>query len=465
MGRKRKQRGGVERGRSTREVTHPNAAGIDLGSTGSYVAVPADRDAQPVRSFGCYTQDLHELADWLGRCGIDTVAMESTGVYWVPLMQVLEERGFAVYLVNAHHVKNVPGRKSDVRDCQWLQELHSYGLLRASFRPADEICVLRSYWRHRSAVVNRAAAEVQHMHKALEQMNVQLHKAVTDVTGVTGMRIIDAILSGQRDPQELAALKDCRARASRRELAKALEGDWREEHLFVLRQAVETYRFHHQQIATCDRQIEAYLSRLEPAVSSAGIPRQPPGSDGPPPTPRKRRQGNAPAFDLGSHLVRLTGVDFTQIEGMNVLTVQTILAEVGLDSSRFGTAARFSSWLGLCPGNRITGGKVFSSRTRPVANAAATAFRLAAQAAGKTQGPLGQFYRRLRARLGAPKAITATAHKLARLFFALWRDHRPLDPALMSRHEQQNQQRRLRQLAYTAKALGYQLVPQTMAAQ
>ena len=447
---------GVERGRTAREVTHPNAAGIDLGCDGSYVAVPPDRDAQPVRRFGCYTPDLEALADWLAACGVDTVAMESTGVYWVPLMQVLERRGFEVYLVNARHAKNVPGRKTDVSDCQWLQELHSYGLLAASFRPADEICVLRSYWRHRSSLIERAAAEVQHMHKALEQMNVQLHKAVSDVTGVTGMRIIDAILDGQRDPVALAALKDARARTSAAELAQALKGDWREEHLFVLGQAVASYRFHHQQVAACDAAIEAYLNRLE----APRAPGQPPWSaNDAPPTSAKRVQGHAPAFDLGSHQQRLTGVDFTVLAGMSVLTVQTILSEVGLDPSRFGTTARFCSWLGLCPANRITGDKVHSSRTRRVANPAATAFRLAAVAAGKTQGPIGQFYRRLRARLGAPKAVTATAHKLARLFFALWRDQRAFDPAMMDRHEQRNHQRRLRHLARSAHALGFQLVP------
>ena len=448
----------VARGATSREVRHPNAAGIDLGCNGSYVAVPAERDPQPVRRFGCYTPDLEALADWLVQCGIDTVAMESTGVYWVPLMQVLERRGFEVYLVNARHVKNVPGRKSDVSDCQWLQQLHAYGLLAASFRPADEICVLRAYWRHRSGLIERATAAVQHMHKALEQMNVQLHKAVSDVTGVTGMRIVEAILAGQRDPMALATLKDPRARASQEELAKALQGDWRAEHLFVLRQALEGYRFYQAQLQACDTEIATYLERLEPPAEG----RTPPSPETTPTPSRKRLQGHVPAFDLGSHLCRLTGVDFTLIDGMNVLTVQTILAEVGLDPTRFGTGARFCSWLGLCPANRITGGKVHSSRTRPVANPAATAFRLAAVAAGKTRGPLGQFYRRLRSRMGGPKAVTATAHKLARLFFALWRDHRPLDPQRMTADQQSTQKRRLRRLAQTARELGYKLVPQSL---
>ena len=334
----------VERGRSQREVVHPNAAGIDVGAESSHVAVPEGRAEQTVRRFGCFTEDLQALADWLQSCGVDTVAMESTGVYWIPLFQVLEARGFEVFLVNARHVRNVPGRKTDVKDSQWLQQLHSYGLLAGSFRPDDEICVLRAYWRHRETLIRYAASHVQHMHKALEQMNVQLHKVISDVAGVTGLRIIDAILAGERDPKQLASLKDGRIRSSADTIAKALEGDWRPEHLFALRQALDGYRFYQQQISTCDQQVEAYLERLETRA------------EGPPPWSQDKRpgkpQGNAPAFDLRSHLYRITGADFTQIDGFDVLTVQTIISEVGLDASRFGTAKRFCSWLGHCPDKR-----------------------------------------------------------------------------------------------------------------
>ncbi len=324
MPKKRRSKRASKR-KAVQEVIHPNAAGIDIGAEQSYVAVPADRDETPVRSFGCFTEDLHALAHWLQACGIDTVAMESTGVYWVPLFQILEGYGFEVYLVNARHVKNVPGRKTDVLDCQWLQQLHSFGLLSASFRPEDDICVLRSYWRHRNNLIRYAAAHVQHMQKALEQMNVQLHKVISDITGVTGLRIIEAILDGERDRQKLAALKDHRIKSSADRIAKALEGDYRQEHLFALRQALETYRFYQQQIALCDQQIETYISGLDDRVDVTQTP-LPPLKSG-----RKKPSRNQPAFDLRTHLYRISGVDFTRVEGLNVLTVQTILSEVGLD--------------------------------------------------------------------------------------------------------------------------------------
>ena len=439
------------------EVIHPNAAGIDIGAEQSFVAVPTDRDETPVRAFGCFTEDLHHLADWLQACEIATVAMESTGVYWVPIYQILESHGFEVYLVNARHVKNVPGRKSDVLDCQWLQQLHSFGLLSASFRPEDEICVLRSYWRHRDNLIRYGAAQIQHMQKALEQMNVQLHKVISDVTGVTGLRIIDAILSGERDRMKLAALKDPRIRSSQDCIAKALEGDYRPEHLFVLSQAVKTYRFYQQQIAECDQQIEAYLKGLDDRIDVTQTP-LPPQKSG-----RNSAGSNQPDFDLRTHLYRISGVDFTQVEGLNVLTVQTILSELGLDASKFRTSKHFASWLGLCPDNRITGGKIKSSRTRKVKNRVADAFRIAAQATANSSGPIGAFYRRMRARLGPAEANTATAHKLARIFYRLWTDPQAYDPSLLEHHEQQHTQRTINYLRKKARALGFDLVPQLLA--
>jgi transposase len=457
--RKSAQHGKPEKGQSSREVMYPNAAGIDVGSAESYVAVPEDRDEQPVRKFGCFTEDLHALATWLRQCGVDTVAMESTGVYWVPLFQILETHGLEVFLVNARHVKNVPGRKSDVSDCQWLQQLHSFGLLSASFRPEDEICVLRSYWRHRDNLIRYAASHVQHIQKALEQMNVQLHKVITDISGVSGLRIIDAILDGERDRLKLAALKDPRIRSSTDRIAKALEGDYRPEHLFALKQALQTYRFCQDQLAQCDVQIEQYLHTLDSQVDLEQQP-LPPSKPG-----RKKHQGNQPHFDLRAHLYRISGVDFTQLEGFDVVNVQTILSEIGLDSSMFPTPKRFTSWLGVCPDNRITGGKIKSSRTRRVKNRAADAFRMAAQSVANSAGPMGSFYRRKRARLGPAEANTATAHKLARVFYRLWSNPTAYDPTLVERHEQQHEQRTIDYLQKRARALGLQLVPQLVAGQ
>ena len=436
------------------EIIHKNAAGIDIGVQKSYVAVPADRDDRPVRCFGCFTQDLHHLADWLFACQIETVAMESTGVYWIPLFQILEQRGFSVYLVNARHVKNVSGRKSDVQDCQWLQKLHTYGLLSASFRPADEICVLRAYWRHREALIQKGVSHVQQMQKALEQMNVQLHKVISDITGQTGLRIIDAILEGQRNPTKLASLKDPRIRSSADIIAKALQGDYRAEHLFVLSQALAAYRFYQQQIRACDEQIQAYLSGLDERSDDTD-PHQTPQA-----SPKKKAGSNAPDFDLKSHLYRISGVDFTQIEGLNDLTVQTILSEVGLDASKFPSSKQFVSWLGLCPDNRITGGKVKSRHTRKTNNRAAKAFRLAAQSLAHSSGPLGGFYRRMRGKIGPAQANTAAAHKLARIFYCLWKCPQAYDEEVFQQAEQAHKVRTLAYLKKKARSLGFELVPQ-----
>ena len=453
MSTRRSRKKARRRGAPT-EVVHPNAAGIDIGAEENYVAVAEGRDPQPVRSFGCFTEDLHTLANWLEACGIDTVAMESTGVYWVPLFQVLEARGFEVFLVNARHVKNVPGRKTDVVDCQWIQQLHTAGLLSASFRPEDEICVLRSYWRHRDSLIRYAAAHVQQMQKALEQMNVQLHKVISDITGVTGMRIIRAILDGERDRLKLAQLKDHRIRSSVDRIAKALDGDYRPEHVFALRQALELHDFYYQKVAQCDQEIEQYLLHLESQM--------PPPERPLPPDKRSSyaRRRQEPGFDMRAHLHHLAGVDFTQIEGFSTLTVQTILSEVGLRPLRFPTEKHFASWLALCPENRKTGGRIKSTRTRHVKNRAANAFRLAAQGVANSNGPLGTYYRRMRARIGPAEAITATAHKMARIFYRLWRDPDSYDPQHIEHNEQKNTQRTINYLKRKARSLGFELVPQ-----
>jgi transposase len=430
-----------------------NAAGIDIGADTHWVSVPPERDPQPVRQFGCFTKDLYALADWLQQCGITTVAMESTGVYWIPVFQILESRGFEVCLVNAHHLKTVPGRKSDVLDCQWLRQLHSYGLLASSFRPDDAICVLRSYIRQRERLTESASVHIQRMQKALTEMNLQLPRVVSDITGVTGMRIIQAMVAGERDPLRLAAMRDPRTKRSTDEIAAALEGDYRVEHLFVLQQELLLYDTYCEQIARCDDQIQACLESFEDkSAPDAPLPPRPKG---------RKPSRNAPQFDLRSHLYRLCGIDFTQIDGLEALTVQTILSEVGLDPSRFPSVKHFTSWLGLCPGSRVSGGKVLSSKTRKVVNRASKAFRIAAQSLANSQTALGAFYRRIRYRLGAPKAITATAHKLARLFYRLWSTGDAYVDIGVDAYEQQYQKRVLKNLKQRAQQIGFELVPKS----
>jgi len=440
-----------KKGGSSFSIINPNAAGIDIGSSEHWVAVPEDRDEHSTRPFGCFTQDLNTLADWLTECGITTVAMESTGVYWIPLFQVLEARDFEVKLVNARHVKNVPGRKTDVSDCRWIQRLHTYGLLSGSFRPDDTICVLRSYWRHRENLVRYASGHVQHMQKALTEMNVQLHKVISDITGVTGIKIIEAILRGERDTQALAQLKNPHIKSSEETIAKALAGDYRREHLFALRQAFELYFFYKQQIEACDREIETYLHDLDSRIDVESHPLHTLKRG------NQKPQRNEPRFDLRTHLYRISGVDFTRIDGLHVITVQTILSEVGLNPDKFPSCGHFTSWLGLCPNNRITGGKIKSSKTSKVVNRAATAFRLAAQSLSNSKSALGGFYRRMRARLGAPKAITATAHKLARIFYHLWKNGGTYEDLGAGYYERHYAERVLHNMRRKAKQLGFEI--------
>lgn len=432
------------------QINH-NAAGIDLGGAEHWVCVPSDRAEKNVRRFGCFTPDLITMADWLVECGVTTVAMEATGVYWIPVFQILEARGLEVKLVNAHYVKTVPGRKTDVNDCQWLQQLHTYGLLSGSFRPEDEVCVLRSYIRQRDSLFNCASTHVQRMQKALIQMNLHLHKVISDITGLTGMAIIRAIVAGERDPQKLAALKDSRIKSSTAEIAKALTGDYRLEHLFVLKQEFTLYEIYQQEIAAVDKQIEQCLADFEPKTD-----------DELPTTQKKRRKkstANHPDFDLRKYLYRMAGVDFTLIDGLDALTVQTILSEVGLEPERFPTVKHFTSWLSLCPGQKITGGKVKSSRTRRVINCAANAFRMAAFSLTQSRSALGAFYRRLRSRLGAPKAITATAHKLARIFYCMWTTTGLYTDPGMDYYERKYNEQVLNNLKKKAHTFGLELVP------
>ena len=434
-------------------MINADAAGIDLGAEYHWVSIPEDRSPTCVRRFACFTADLYEMAKWLHECGIKTVAMEATGVYWIPVFQILETEGFEVKLVNARHVKTVPGRKSDVLDCQWLRQLHSYGLLAGSFRPNDQVCVLRSYIRQRDTLIKNASAHIQRMQKALTQMNVQLHRVISDISGTTGLAIIRAIVAGERDLHKLAALKDCRIHASTNEIAAALTGDYRTELVFVLHQELQLYEMFQAQIAACDLQIEQCLNQFADPVDVSLSPLPPSKRRG------KKQPGNAPNFDLRMHLYRISGIDFTQIDGFGVLTVLTLLSELGLDPSRFPTAKHFASWLGLSPGSRITGGKRKSSQTRRVVNRVANALRMAAQTLSRSHSALGAFYRRMQARMGAPKAITATAHKLARIFYQLWTSGQSyVDPGINA-FEQQHHERVVKNLRKKAQAIGFDLVP------
>lgn len=433
---------------ATLSLAHPDAAGIDIGSASHFVAVPHDRDDQPVREFKSFTADLYRLAQWLKDCGVTAVAMESTGVYWIPLYELLDSQGFTVYLVNARHVKNVSGRKSDVLDCQWLQQLMSYGLLAGAFRPSDEICVLREFSRQREMLLASQVRHVQHMQKALAQMNIQLTQVLSDVVGVTGQTIIRAIVGGERDPHALARLKKRQVKASEDDIAAALQGNWRHEHLFALRQALALYDTYQQLLNDCDQHIQAELHKLH-------------RHDGDPGKSQRRWPKKAMAFDLRTHLFAMCGVDLTRINGIDEMTAFTVLAEVGPDMNRFPSAKHFASWLGLCPGTRISGGKVLNGATKRSPNRAAQALRLAAMALRHSQSALGAYYRRLCARLDKRRAITAAAHKLARLIYTLLTKGAEYVDQGELYYEERHRQRVLHHLTKRAETMGYSLVPLT----
>jgi transposase len=440
-------------------MINPNAAGIDVASEEMWVCVPADRAEFNVRKFGAFTCDLYEIADWLKDCGVTSVAMESTGIYWIPLYQVLEEREFEVCLVNARQLKNVSGRpKTDRLDCSWIQRLHSYGLLMPSFRPDDEICQLRSLLRHRDALIRGAARDIQHMQKALHQMNLLLDKVISDITGVTGMAIIEQMLDGERDPATLAKLRDYRVRKPEEEIAKALQGDYREEHLFVLRQAYEAYQFAQRQIATCDDEAERWLKKTEKTIDIRKHPLPPEK------TRRKKGRDNEPSYDARSYIYEIYGIDLTQIPGFGPSTIQSLLAEVGRDLSKWPTVKQFTSWLGLCPNLKRSGGKDQSSQTRKVKSRAAKALRLAAQTLRGSKSALGAFYRRLAGRIGPSKALTATARKLAVIFYNMVRFKKAYTDLGEDEYLKRQQQRQLARLKKQAARLGFELVPHAASA-
>jgi transposase len=448
-----KQKGAVQKKVDWKalEIVHPNAAGIDVGGSEHWVAVSPDRDPEPVRRFGCFTADLREMGRWLVEKGVRSVALQSTGVYWMPVFEILEQQGLEVFLVNARHTKNVPGRKSDVQECQWLLKLHAFGLLNNSFQPTDEIRIARTLWRHRGNLVAEASSVIQRMQKALTEMNVQLSNVLSDLSGMSGMTIIGAILEGERDPWTLAASVQPEVKATREDVAKSLEGNWREELLFVLRQHVEFYRIYQEKITDCDLQLRKHLESLG---SKLDLRTQPIG-----PRPKgKKNSRNAPSFDLRMELYRITGIDWTQINGIDVLTAQTVIAEAGPDLSAFPSEKQFASWLGLCPTNEQSGGKILNRRTRKVVNRATVAFRNAATTLLRSQSYLGAQYRRLRTRLGAPKAITAMARKLACLFYRLIKHGQQYVDKGTEYYEARYREQQIRSLAKRAQKLGLQLV-------
>lgn len=448
MAKKRKPQVKVQR--NVLEQINPNAAGIDIGAEEVWVAVPSERDEESVRVFPTFTVDLNSLAEWLAACGIETVAMEATGVYWIPLFEILEAHGFVVYLVNARHLKNVSGRKSDVLDCQWIQQLHTYGLLNPSFRPPEEIVALRSLVRHREMLVQYRAAHIQHMQKALTQMNLRLTNVLSDISGVTGLKIIRAIVAGEHDGHKLAEFRDERCKKSEAEIAKSLEGHYKREHLFALQQALELYDFYDRQLQACDAELESMYQAFEP----------PEDPTTPPPQPRtQKRRKNQAHFDLRQALYRLSGLDLTEIDGIDALTLQKVLSETGTDMSKWPTVKHFTSWLHLCPNNKITGGKVKQRGVQPTQNRASTALRVAAASLKSSDSALGAYYRRMRARLGTPAAITATAHKLARILYHLLKYRQPYHDFGADHYEQQYRARVLRNLNRRAVKLGFRLEP------
>ena len=397
------------------DVVNPHAAGIDIGSRSHYAAVGAKLTSEPVRNFGCTTPDIIRMAEWLKLYGVTTVAIESTGVYWVPVAALLEEMGFDVHLVDARQAKNMPGRKTDVKDCQWLQQLHQFGLLRRAYRPEKEIEPLRALWRYRKNLTVGCATQITLMHKTLEQMNLQLHKVISDVMGLTGMRILRALVEGERDPEKLVLLCHPACKRPKEDFIKALTGHYREEQLFILRQTMGAHDFYQSQMADCDRQIESYIITLPKKADPSAVGSNP---DGKASTYRRKNQVN---FDLRTELIGLTGVDLTLIEGINEMTAFTVLTEQGFDLSAFPTEKHFASHLGLCPNNTITGGRVKRRGTRKVSSRAAAALRVAAMSLHHSHSAMGSCYRNLFGRLGAPKAITAIAHKLAKLIFRMIR--------------------------------------------
>jgi transposase len=433
----------------TLPVLYGDIAGIDIGSREHYVALPPDR-GEPVRRFGCFTPELVRLIEYLKTHRIKKVVMESTGVYWMPLFELLEQHGFQVELTDARHLKKVSGRKSDIQDCEWLQRLASFGLLTAAFRPKPEITPLRSYWRQRDGLIKEGARQIQLMQKAMEQMNVQLHKAVDDIAGLTGLRIIRAIVSGSHDPQELAKLRHPSCKLSEADFVAALTGTYRPEHIFALRQAVEGYDFFQAQIERCDETIQAYMADLpsRPLTEGTTLPKK----------RQQKRRKNQPHFDLQSELVRISGIDLTRIDGINTLTAMTAVTESDIDVDCFPTEKNFSSWLTLSPNNRKTGGRIRSSHTRKSCSRLAAALRMSAQSLWRSKSAQGAFLRRLASRMEKPEAVTATARKLACTIYRMRKYGMAYVDKGEAAYQAAYEERCLRSLHKQARRFGFALV-------
>ena len=434
------------------EVIHPDAAGIDIGNESHYVAVPPSRDSKSVRRFGCTTAELKAMVAWLKQCSIHTVAMQSTSVYWIAVYDILEQAGLEVYLVNARDTKNLPGRKTDVQESQWLMKLHTYGLLRNSFRPSQEVRTMRTYWRQRNDLVRAAARHIHRIQKALTQMNIQLANVLSDVSGMTGQAIIKAILAGERDPRKLAAFRDPRVKASEEQIARSLEGNWQQDLLFVLKQEQDGYEFCQQQMTECDRQLNQYLKKREDRSQAAPLPEEKRKER------LKKKKGNKPQFDLREGLFRMTGTNLTQIDCVDVMTATTILSEAGWDMSKWETEHHFVSWLRLCPDNQISGEKIIGKGRLPTHNRVTTALKIAASNLRVSNTYLGAQFRRLRTKLGAPIAIKAMAAKLARLVYRILRYGMKDVDRGAAFYEAQHRQIQIKHLKWKAAKLGFQIV-------
>lgn len=432
-------------------VLEPNAAGVDVGATEHWVAVNPDRDQKPVRKFGTFTADLYAIADWLKVCEVRVVALESTGVYWIPLYTVLIERGFAVDLVDARHTKNLAGRKDDCLDCDWIRQLRSFGLLRGAFVPGNEQGVIRSYIRHRQSLIQMASIHIQHMQKALTLMNLQLHHVITDITGATGMRILQAILDGERDPARLATMRDPRVKNSAATIAAALTGHYREEHLVLLRHSFELYQSYQLKVIECDQKIVSYLKTLPTKLDTTPLPQKS--------TKTKKRQRNEPTYDARYEMHRLTGVDLTRIDGIHTAAAQIIISEIGWDMSPWKTERHFAAWTTLAPNHQISGGKILRRRPKRTPNRFALTLRLCAQSLLRSDSALGAYARRICGRIGTPKGLTAVAHKLARLIYRMLKYGADYVDRGQQHYNQQYQERLIKNLRRKAAELGMVLSP------
>ena len=456
MKRKGKRRSRTEEAHPFRGLSqvNPNAAGVDIGAEEIVVCVPGPENTQIVKTFGNYTADLQAISRWLQEHGVKTVAMESTGVYWIPLFEELERQGFECLLISSRSLRRVAGRKSDITDAQWIQTLHTYGLLEGSFRPQADLVALRTLLRHRSQLVEHRSPHILHMQKALLQMNVQLSQAVTDITGLTGQKIIRAILAGERDPNALAALREPGCKKSAEEIGKALTGTWREEHLFILKQSMLLYDFYTEQIQACDLEIERLYGLTRPDWEAGEV------------EPLTRRKKNSHSKNLPhnaeavrKHLKRISGVDLSLVDGFGVSLAQTVIMEVGTDMSKFPDEKHFCSWLGLAPKHEISGGKVLKNKTLKTKNRAGQAFRMAAQSVKQAECVFGVFYRRLRARLGPSQATVATAHAIARVVYRMLKYRVEYEPLNVNEYQRQYEAQQVKYLKKRAAKFGFQLVP------